>query len=87
MVAEATTAIIEEAERLTRLTHDLLDLARLDEGQELAHDVVSLEQVTADVVTELTPLATERAIQVTVRGRVDGSSDVLANATVRSALW
>jgi signal transduction histidine kinase len=74
LVDEATTAIIEQAERLHRLTRALLDLTRLDEGPALAREVVSLGQIAAHVVAELKPLAGEKTIQLTATGPTAGST-------------
>ncbi len=63
LVNEATWAIIEQAERLHRLTSELLDLTRIEE-QEIACDVVSLGQIALEVVRELTPLAQGKVLSL-----------------------
>lgn len=63
LVNEATMSIIDQAERLHRLTSALLDLTRLEE-QEMARDVVSLGQLALEVVSELTPLAQGKGLSL-----------------------
>jgi len=74
LIAEATAAIIDQAERLHRLTRKLLDLATVEESQDLGHEMVPLSQVTADVARELAPLAAEKAVQVRVTYAPDVST-------------
>lgn len=60
-------SIVDEADRLTRLTSQLLDLSRLDTG--LAAGVsepVRLDAIVQDVVDQLRPLADDRQIQLSV---------------------
>jgi two-component system OmpR family sensor kinase len=65
-----------EAERLGRLTNDLLALARADEGQvQFDNDAVRLDLLAADAVESLEPLANERNITL--------STETLRPATVR----
>jgi heavy metal sensor kinase len=65
-----------EAERLGRLTNDLLALARADEGQvQFDSDAVRLDLLAADAVESLEPLANERNITL--------STESLQPATVR----
>jgi heavy metal sensor kinase len=65
-----------EAERLGRLTNDLLALARADEGQvQFDSDAVRLDLLAADAVESLEPLANERNITL--------STETLQPATVR----
>ena len=56
-----------DAEELSELLDELLDLARLDAGQvELVLEPVALADVAEEVVTQLRPLANERAVALVV---------------------
>jgi signal transduction histidine kinase len=56
-----------DAEELSELLDDLLDLARLDAGQvELVLEPVALAEVAEEVVAQLRPLADERAVALLV---------------------
>jgi len=76
----------EEIGRLTRLTCDLLDLARSDLGQlDLALGRVDLEQMSQTLVRRLSAVAAERAIDLRLEGSgrpsiVDADSDRLQQA-------
>lgn len=64
---EALRSCLEEAERLTRLTDELLLLARLDAAQERAPtDPVALATVVDWVVGHMTPVADARRIVLAV---------------------
>jgi signal transduction histidine kinase len=54
-----------QVDRLTKLASDLLDLSRLDAGSvEIARDDVELEQLAADAVRELQPIAARRGLEL-----------------------
>lgn len=56
-----------ESERLSRLIHDLLSLARADEGQlTLDRDAVRLDLLAQDVAASMEPLAAERNLTLHV---------------------
>jgi signal transduction histidine kinase len=61
------TTINAEADRLTRLIADLLDLARIESGSsmKLRHDPLCLEDVVRDAVTSMTPLFESKELRVT----------------------
>ncbi len=79
LVDEAPTAIIEQAERMRRLTLDLLTLATPGDHPERVAEVVSIEQVITDVAKALVPLARERAVQLTLPGAIDTVTRVLGD--------
>jgi signal transduction histidine kinase len=75
-----------QVDRLTKLASDLLDLSRLDAGSvEIARDDVDLEQLAADAVRELRPIAARRGLELRheERGRVVALAD---EARVRQVL-
>ena len=59
---------LDEVERLSRLTEELLTLARLDAGeaQELPSAPVPLAPILAEVVTRMTPDAQQRGVEIVV---------------------
>src|SRR5215470_15634267 len=59
---------LDEVERLSRLTEELLTLARLDAGeaQELPASPVPLAPILAEVVTRMEPDAHERGVEIVV---------------------
>ena len=62
---EALEACQRAARRMKTLTESLLELARLDAGQEpMKHERFDLSRVTRDCVELLRPLAAERGIQI-----------------------
>ncbi len=62
---EAFEASHRAAQRMRRLIDSLLQLARLDAGQEpLRRDECDLSQIAADCITLLSPLADARRIQI-----------------------
>lgn len=56
----------EEAERLTRMVHDLLDLRRLEDPGPLERVPVDLAEVVREVVAELAPRAEGRGVELQV---------------------
>jgi|GEM_PF-305769 len=64
LLEETTAAIIQQAERLHRLTLSLLELAQADEKRVLARQELSLNELVHEVVKEVTPLAQTKAIQL-----------------------
>ncbi len=64
LLAEATTAIIEEGERMHHLILDLLRLAAVGSARIMLQEAVSLEQVSQTVVKELRILAQEQKISL-----------------------
>jgi signal transduction histidine kinase len=64
LLEETTSAIIEEGERLHRLTLDLLELARLDERPSRIVEDVNLAELAEVVVAELRPLAEAKAVHL-----------------------
>ena len=72
--------IARHAERMERLVHDLLRLARLDSGQETAQrSVVAIAPLVSLVVQDLQPLLTRRRIDVSVETGPD-AAHVLADS-------
>ncbi len=64
---QAAQIIHKEADRMSRLVAQLLDLARIESGQlELARVPVDLSQVMGDVQRSLAPRAQEREIHLTL---------------------
>lgn len=54
----------QDMERLIRMVNELLDVARLEAGEELAQDRVDLAAVVRDAVAMLEPLARERKVGI-----------------------
>jgi len=79
LVDEALAAIIEQAERMHRLTRDLLVLATTGERPDRAMEVVAIDQVIVDVAKALAPLAQERAVQLSLPGAMDRATRVLGD--------
>lgn len=78
-VAQAMERIEKEAERMTSLVTDLLELARLDEAQPLALGPVNLVALAQDAALDATARVPTRNIRVLVEGHdVDDASDVAA---------
>lgn len=73
---EGLSDIRDEAERMGRLVHNLLTLARADVGWRPELSRIHLDQVVADAARVATPLAGERQFTVDL----DGDLDVLGNA-------
>jgi signal transduction histidine kinase len=75
--------IVEETDRLIRLTNDLLTLARSDAGRSLRSERVSIEPLVDDVCRQATVLAEQRTIvckavpPVSVLGDQDAIKQVL----------
>ena len=66
----ALTQIDTEVDRLTRLTNDLLLLARSDAGQPTNHlRPIDLASLVEDVMVELRPLAESKALKLRLHGR------------------
>jgi two-component system OmpR family sensor kinase len=65
---EALRSCLGEVERLSRLTDDLLTLARLDAGElrESAPQVLPLEPILQEAVTQLAPEAHRRQVSLTL---------------------
>ncbi len=60
--------VVGETERLIRLVHDLLTLARTDAGQELVLEAVDVGEVIAETCRQAQQLALERDIVCTEQG-------------------
>ena len=78
----ALTQIDTEVDRLTRLTNDLLLLARSDAGQPTNHlRPIDLASLVEDVMVELRPLAESKALKLgctaETAGTVNGNADQL----------
>ena len=65
---EFVSDIGQEAERLNRITEDLLRLTRLDSGVVEEPDFVDVDPVLDRVVRMLRPVADEKEISITTRG-------------------
>ncbi|NLG85632.1 MAG: cell wall metabolism sensor histidine kinase WalK [Firmicutes bacterium] len=64
--------ILDETLRLRRLVNDLLDLARIEAGQlVLEKECVAINQVIKEVQQKLSPLATDKGVQLMVSGPED----------------
>ncbi len=62
---ETIEACLDTAQHMRRLTESLLELARLDAGQEeLQHQPLDLAQTAGDCVDRILPLARERGINI-----------------------
>jgi two-component system OmpR family sensor kinase len=78
-VAQAMERIEKEAERMTSLVTDLLELARLDEARPLELGPVNLVQLALDAALDASASAPERAITVSVGSdKVSDASEVQA---------
>lgn len=81
--AEILSDTKDEVERLTRLVHQLLVLARVDTGRELRREPIVLKPLVEDVCRQTKLLAPNRTIvcnsllDVTVRGDRDALKQVL----------
>jgi two-component system OmpR family sensor kinase len=81
--AEVMADTQDEVERLIRLVHQLLVLARADAGQKLAREAIPIAPLLEDVCRQAKTLAPERTIMctpfddVTVRGDRDALKQVL----------
>ena len=71
-VAQAMERIEKEAERMTSLVTDLLELARLDEAQPLDVHPVNLVSLAQDAALDATARVPSRDIQVLVDGQEPG---------------
>lgn len=66
---EIVVTIQDEAERLTTLTNDFLDLARLESGRtQLDKEVFDVRELVEDCLQLVTPRASERDISLNVNG-------------------
>ncbi len=62
---QAANVIHNEANRMTRMVDELLDLARIDSGQlELILQPVDMPQLLSDVIDNLAPIIQEKQIQL-----------------------
>jgi signal transduction histidine kinase len=86
LVDEATTAIIEEAQRLHRMTLDLLELARADEAAEKTSssnrltsnfEVFSLTGLANQVIKEMQPIAHDQGINLKNQAESEHEKPVL----------
>jgi two-component system OmpR family sensor kinase len=68
---EALRASLDEVEHLSRLTEDLLLLARLDAGEAEAATSISLAAVVDDAVRRLRPEAARRSVRLVVETPAD----------------
>jgi two-component system, OmpR family, sensor kinase len=83
-MAEALDDVISEAERMSRLVHGLLALARADAGQGLEKQTVSLDAIVHAVHREAQAMDHGRIVQL---GSVD-PLEVLGNAdALKQLLW
>ena len=78
----ALTHVIEGVDRMTRMTGQLLTLARLDpDNTALEWQPVDLHAVATQLVGQLTAAATARSIRLTVAGesgaRIEGNAELL----------
>jgi two-component system OmpR family sensor kinase len=73
-----TDIIVSESERLSRLVNDLLQLQRIENDANPAHDMsrVNLREVAQSVVDTLHPILVERGANVEITGE---APDVLGN--------
>ncbi len=80
----ALDQISHEAERMSRLVHDLLTLARADAGQALRHQPVALGPLVQDVVAQLRMLADGHQFTIDIRQspKVPGDPDALRQLAV-----
>ena len=62
--SELVGRLNEEADRLARLTHDLLDLRKLEDRGTLERGPVDLVQLVREVVSDVTSAAGERGISI-----------------------
>jgi two-component system, OmpR family, sensor kinase len=84
LLADAMRRVEGEALRMASLVDDLLLLARLDQGRELAREPVRLDSIARDAVADARAVAPERevgltAAPVTVVGDEDRLRQVVAN--------
>jgi len=63
-MVEFVSDIGTEAERLQRITEELLDLSRLDDGVQIVPEPVDVKQVTVDALSILKPLANEKGVKI-----------------------
>jgi two-component system OmpR family sensor kinase len=87
----ALERVESEAERMTAMVEDLLMLARLDAGRELAHEPVDLTHLLLDVVGDAVASSPEHHYElklpdqpVTVTGDADQLHQVFANLLANS---
>ncbi len=60
--------IVLGVENMTRLVNNLLDLGRIEAGIGLQVEKVTAGEVVAQVITSLQPQATQKNLQLTLRG-------------------
>lgn len=83
VVGEATTAILEEGERMRRLVQSLLHLAQTDSAPVRRSECVNVSLIAREVVREMMPLAQERGLHLQLHEAnereplIYGSSDEL----------
>jgi signal transduction histidine kinase len=74
----ALSDLASEAERMSRLVHDLLTLARADAGQHLERAPLDLARLVAEVGRQAQTLYADRDIRVdSAAARVDGNANAL----------
>jgi two-component system, OmpR family, sensor kinase len=90
-IAYALERVESEAERMTAMVEDLLMLARLDAGRELAHEPVDLTHLLLDVVGDAVASSPEHQYElklpdepVTVAGDASRLHQVFANLLANS---
>lgn len=76
----ALSQISQEADRMSRLVHDLLTLARADSGKALPREPVLLAELVEDVVAQAQLLSRGRHListEIASQGEVEGNPDAL----------
>jgi signal transduction histidine kinase len=68
-----------ESERMSRMVHDLLTLARADAGYHLEREPLELSPILQDVARQIRPLSGQRSVEVVAhdQGIVKGNADAL----------
>lgn len=74
-IRDYSRRIGKEADRMISLIGDMLDLSRLESGQKLHPEPVSLRSAAQEVADTLSPLAAEKQISLSVQGDATVSAE------------
>ncbi len=83
---EALTATLDTAQQMRRLTESLLELSRLDAGEEILHrEKINLAAIAQDCIKLVSPLAAARNLQIHcdfAPAEISGDTEKLSRAVI-----